>query len=554
MTTNQVTDLLKRAEILQGQRSNFETAWQDVAEVFRPIKSDITVERSKGEKDHINRLYESFPITAVSTLKSIVIGVFFNRSIKPISITSSDEELNEDKEVSEWLTDFTDMMLKNIFDPKSGFERSLSELVNDDIVFGTGGTFIEKGSKFTINYHTLNIKNILVAESKEGDVDYVVIKTKKTARQIMEEWQVKAQKGEARIHENIIKANDKNPFEEFNLQLHILPREGAKEGKIDRLSKPIAGFWIDEKHKIIIEETGWDSMPISISRSEKATNESYGTSRAMMALADARQINQMSKQINEAVELSLRPPLNINANYSDPLNLRSGAGNYPVQESLRSGIKPVEPILTVGNIPLGEDLINRKQENIKETFFLDKLKIFDNPNATATQVLELRAESFRIMGDFISGLIEYMNQLLTRSFDVFFRQIYDLNNQLIPDNPLFNKELPQALLANPDLKINYVNPITQSQRLSESTSIDKFLEDVANIAQFKPEVLDLINVDEVVKKKREVLNIDAELLNSASVVEDIRAQRQEQEQQEQELSDAERLTQSAATANQSGLV
>lgn len=546
-----VQELIKKAQTLRSDRSNFETEWQGVTEIFRPTKSSITVTRSAGEKEHIRRLFESFPITAVSTLKSIIIGVFFNRSIRPISLVSSSEEANEDKEVGEFLIDFTDMILKQMFDPKSGFERALSEAVQDDISVGTVATFIEQTPKFPLKYHTLGIRDFCIAESNDGDVDYIVITTKKTARQIVQMGQGK---DNFSIHESISQAAEKTPFQEFELQLHIMPREERDKEKIDRVNKPIAGYWIDVKNKVMMEETGWNTMPVAIGRSEKATDEIYGTSRAMIALADARQLNDMSRQINELTELASKPPLSVNANFNRRINLTPGALNYTDQKSLRAGASAVEQMITTGNVPLNIDLLNRKEERIRETFFLDKLKIFDDPNATATQVMELRAESFRIMGDFITGLIDYMDQVLNRTFELLFSQIYDANNQLIPGNGLFNKEIPKLLQENPDLKIEYVNPITQSQKITESTAIDKWLSDVANIAQFKPEVLDLIDADEIIRKKRQILNIDPELVFSKGQVIKARQARQQQQQDQQDLSDAQQMGDVAVKAKQAELM
>lgn len=549
--SDKVSELLKKEQTLRGARSNFETVWQEVSEIFRPVKSTITVERSPGEKEHIRRLYESFPITAVSTLKSIIIGVFFNRSIRPIAITSPQENVNEDTEVAAWLTDFTDMILKQMFDPKSGFERALSEAVQDDIVFGTIATFIEKGSKSPVKYHTLAIENFVLAESEEGEADYVVIKSKKTARQMMQRW---GEKEGITLDDSVIKAANEEPFKEFELQLHITPREDRDEDKIDLINKPIAGFWVDATNKKLIEETGWDSMPVAIGRSEKSTNEMYGTSRGMMALADGGQMNDMSRQINELTELAAKPPLNVNADFNKRINLTAGALNYPDQKSMRSGNPAVEQMFVTGNIPLNIDLLNRKEERIRETFFLDKLKIFDNPNATATQVVELRAESFRIMGDFITGLIGYMDSVLDRTFEVLFAQIYDANNNLVPNNGLFDKEIPQLLLENPDLKIEYINPINQSQKLTESAAIDKFVGDLVSIAEFQPGVLDLVNFDEVTRKKQQILNVDAELMNSRATVIKTRKERQEQQQEQQQAELDQQAVETGATAKQAGLI
>jgi hypothetical protein len=546
-------ELIQKTQTLSGERANFESVWQDVANIFRPIKSNITIKRSSGEKAHITELFESAPINCVSNLKSIVIGVFFNRSIKPISITAATEEINEDQEVKDWISEFTKMLLDTMFNPSSGFERALSEAVADDIVFGTMATFIEEGKTFPIKYYTQDIKNFLISENDEGEVDYIILKHRLTARQILSKWK----DTDAQISQKIIEANQKNSFEQFDLQLHIFPREKKSRNKIDILNKDIAGFWVDEKHQLIIQEIGWDSMPVAVGRSEKATDELYGTSKAMIALADARQINQMSRQINELTEIAGKPPLNVNANYSKKINLRPGAINRPDQKQLPAGRAAIEQILTVGNIPLTQDLIERKERNIREVFFLDKLKIFDDPRATATQVLELKAEYFRIMGEFILAVVHYTEQMLNRTFDILFNKIYIKNAEgkyELSQNNLFQKEIPDLLLKNTQLKINYQNPITQSQKLNESVSIEKLMAGVMSLAQINPEIIDNINFDIIVRKTADILGVDPDIIKNPILVKKEREARQEQAEQQQAMEQEQMAVETASKAKQSQLI
>lgn len=546
-------ELLQKTQTLSGERQNFESVWQEVASIFRPIKSDITTKRSSGEKEHITELFESAPINCVNNLKSIVIGVFFNRSIKPISITAATEEINEDQDVKDWISEFTKMLLDTMFNPNSGFERSLSEAVADDIVFGTMATFIEEGKSFPIKYYTQNIKNFLISENDEGEADYIILKHRMTARQILAKWK----DTDAQISKKIIEANQRNSFEQFDLQLHIFPREKKSINKIDILNKDIAGFWVDEKHQLIIQEIGWDSMPVAVGRSEKATDELYGTSKAMIALADARQINQMSRQINELTEIAGKPPLNVNANYTKRINLRPGAINRPDQKQLPAGRAAIEQILTVGNIPLTQELIERKERNIKEIFFLDKLKIFDDARATATQVLELKAEYFRIMGEFILAIVHYTEQLLNRTFDILFNKIYIKNadgKYQLSQNNLFQKEIPDLLLKNTQLKINYQNPITQSQKLNESVAIEKLLAGVMNLSQVQPEVIDNISFDKVVRKTADILGVDPDIIKNPILVKKEREARQEQVEKQQAMEQEQIAVETASNAKKSKLI
>ena len=463
------------------------------------------------------------PVTAVSTLKSIILGVVFNRSIRPIKLSSVSADLNENEEVSRYLHDLTTLILDTLFNPKSGFERALSSAIDDDIVIGTMATFIEQGKNYPLKFYTIPIQNFLIDENDEKEVDTVILKFEMTARQIMQKFES--------VPEVITKFKDDN--RKFDIELHIMPRKERDKKSIHRNNMPIAGYWINKDHLILLEETGWESMPVAVGRSEVTSGELYGTSRTMIALADAKEMNEMSRLLSEATELTVRPPLVVNANFEKRINISQGALNYTEARALATGQKPIEQIHTIGSVSLNYDLLMRKENSIKEALFLDKLKILDNPNATATQILELKAEMFRIMGDFSTGIIDYLNQILDRTLTVLLEQIYDKNYNLV--NPaLFDKELPDSLRQNPELKIDYLNPITQSQRQVESLMIDKLIDDVMGIAQVNPSVLNKINFNKVIRRKIEISGLDADLIKSDEEVQEIEEMQQAQQHQQQQ--------------------
>jgi hypothetical protein len=544
MSNNLAQDLIKRAQTLKAERSNFETEWQNVADIFRPAKSKITVERTAGEKQQIRRLFDSTPIDMSLTLSSILYGTILNRAGRWFGLEALRKDINEEKEVSGTLSRFVEVMLAKMYDSRSNFESAAIEGFRDLVDFGTSATFIEEGDDFEFVCNTLNIRDFYIAENRDGMVDYVIIKTEMAARQIIQKWD-----GIVTIPDKVIKANEADPFKKFDLQLHIFPRKERDKKKIDILNKAIAGIWLIENPTQIMQEIGWDTMPIAVGRTEKSPNEIYGTSRSMMALADGRTVNTMWKQIIEAGEKTLNPALNVNANYKRRINLTSSALNYPDQKQLAASGRPaIEPIVTVGSIPVNIDLLNLKYESLRKIFFLDKLKIIDDPRATATQVLEQSAERFRLMLPLSIGVEEYMSNFLDRFFDILFRKSYRINDlpnggssfDLLPNAP-FDFDLPDLLKESPDIRTTFINPINQAQKVTELSSIDTVLNSAAQIAQLKPDVLDLIDEDKVIRKKREILNVDPELLKDERLVAQIRQQRNQAQAEEQEIQDTERL-------------
>lgn len=529
-----VKKLLKNAEILESNKSNFLSLFQDISDIFRPIKSDIISKKTAGDKSTFDYLFDSYPILAVETFAGILSGVLTNKTTRWFNIQAVDDELNENQEISEWLSKATDIMWNKMYNSQSRFEQSMLEAFKDVASFGTTATMIEAGKEFDLIYITHHIKNYLIAENQEGKVDNIIIKAEFDANQAIKKW------GENN-HQSIKEIVKNKPYEKFQFQLHIYPRQDRDISKIDIANKQFEGIWLDVKNKLIVEELGWDSFPVAIGRSEKSTDELYGTSRAMVALPDARQLNIMQRQYSESVELTLKPPMIVNADFDGRINLSPMALNKAKSNSMSAGRSAIEPIKLIGQLNNTLELIQEKKKSIQEIFFLDKLKIFDNPNATATQVLELRAEGFRIMSSVATSIQEYLDGILDRTFDILFRKSFAVND-LDGGNSSYNilpeavfPELPDLMKQAPDLKITFINPINQSQQITELNSIDVILQTVGNTMQLNPESIDVINFDEILRKKANILTLDPKIVNDDKTVADIRQQRQQVQDQQMAL-------------------
>jgi hypothetical protein len=549
-----VKKLLRNAESLESSKQNFLTLFQDISELFRPVRDNVITKRSEGDKSSFDIIFDSYPILAVETFASILSGVITNKSVKWFQINTVDEELNEVNEVSEWLNKVTEITWNKLYNTQSRFEQSLLEGFKDIAAFGTVATLVEEGKRHDLNFITQHIRNYLISEDSEGKIGGIILKTELTASQVLDKWD-----GRGEIHKTIRDCAEKDPYKKFSFQLHINQRQKRDRTKIDTANKAIEGIWLDVSNKVIVEEIGWDSFPVAVGRSEKSTDELYGTSRAMMALPDARQLNIMQKQYNESVELTLKPALIVNADFDGRINLSPMAINKAKNNQLTAGRSAIEAINNIGPIQGTFESIQEKKRSIQEIFFLDKLKIFDNPNATATQVLELRAEGFRIMSSVASSIQEYLDMLLDRSWDILFRKSYAVNDlkggassfNLLP-GAVF-PEMPKILHKAPDLKITFINPINQSQQTTEINSIDVLLQTAATTAQMQPESIDVVNFDEVLRKKASILTIDPKLINDDKTVKANREARQQQIEQQAAIENEQNKSIAAKNYSQAGV-
>ena len=546
-------ELLGRTQQIKSNRSNFESLWQQCAIYLLPRKSDIIETKAKGQ-NQMARVFESAPIADAQELSILLHGILTNPTSKWFGIETVDPDLNAKTDVSKWLSEARDIMYSKMYHPKARLTEALQEWYLDQVVFGTAGLQTDTSKESDVVYMARNVKNLYVAENEFGIVDMVILTFKMTARAAVQKW------GD-QLNEKIRESAEKKPFEEFDFEWHTFPRKNRDKEKLTPENLPIASIFVDCKHKEIIQEGGAYTPPIAVGRWEVTEGEAYGRSQAMVALPDVMQLNQMSRDVMRAAEKFLKPPLQVvHDMVLGRINLSAGALNM-LKVNPITGSKGIEPINTVGNMPVTLEMMQRKEANIQRTFFLDRTKTLADPRATLGQVQLVEMQKLRIMAPMLGRLLsEGLESMLSRTFDILFRKSFNIiakdqegNNTFEPLIGGVFPPLPEELKMGPALRITYQSPVTQAQQQTELSSINTWLADIMAVVGVYPQAADLVDIDQVVRKKFRILGLDPKLINDDERVAEIRQQKLEAQQIDQSKQDAAAFVESAATAKQAGL-
>jgi len=97
-----------------------------------------------------------------------------------------------------------------------------------------------------------------------------------------------------------------------------------------------------------------------------------------------------------------------------------------------------------------------------------------------------------------------------------------------------------------DIQVDLVSMLAQAQRAVGTNSIDRFVGNLASVAQIKPEALDKFDVDRWVDIYSDSLGLDPEIITPDEKVEAIRKQRAEAQAKAEQ---AAMLNQQADTAH-----
>jgi hypothetical protein len=513
--TDLTKGLLSRFDRLQGQRENWETHWQEVADYMQPRKADVTKRRARGDK-RMEQVFDSSPIQAVELLAASLHGMLTNPSTPWFTLRFKDEEIENDDEAKLWLEASTDAMYTAF--NRSNFQQEIFELYHDLITFGTAAMFIEEDDDDIIKFSTRHINEVFIAENDKGRIDTIYRKFKISARAAIQKF------GEA-VSADVQTKAKKDPYEEIEILHAVYPRADFNPNKKDKANMPFESVYMEFKNGNELSVGGFREFPFVVPRYLKASNEIYGRSPAMTALPDVKMLNEMSKTTIKAAQKQVDPPLLVpDDGFLLPVRTVPGGLNF-----YRSGTRDrIEPLNIGANNPLGLNMEQQRRESIRAVFYVNQLMMQQGPQMTATEVIQRNEEKMRLLGPVLGRLqSELLKPLIDRVFAVLLR------NNMLPQAPEF--------LSGRDVEIEYVSPLAKAQKSTELQSIMRAVEILGSLANVAP-VFDYVNFDNLVKHLADIVGVPQKILKTQSQV---NAERQQQAQQQEEMQQMQQLQQVA---------
>ena len=497
---------------LMDRRSNWETHWQEVADLVIPRKSDIVDEKVRGDKRHID-VFDATAIHSLELLASSLHGMLTSSANRWFSLRFKETILNENDEAKEWLEDVTDKMY--IAFQRSNFQQEVFETYHDLCAFGTAAMFIEEDETDIVRFSARHIKEIYISENAKGLVDCMYRRFKITAKAAAEKFGLENLSREA---QNVFK---NSPFDDVEFCHVVKPRDIYNPKKEDNMNMPFISIYMEMESNNIISIGGFREFPYVVPRFLKASNEIYGRSPGMNSLPDVKVLNKMVEVGLKAAQKQVDPPLLVPDDAMMlPIRTAPGSLNY-----YRAGSRDRIEALNIGaNNPLGLNMEEQRRKAISQTFHVDQLLVTENRNMTATEVAQRAEEKMRILGPTLGRLqVELLNPTVVRVFNIMLR------NNLFPPAP--------EILQDQEIDVEYVSPMALAQKGQELSSIIRGLEIFGQISQVAP-VTDYIDPQGLVKEIIKILGIPAKVIRSDAEVQQITEEKQAAQQQQMDMMNA----------------
>lgn len=402
---------------------------------------------------------------------------------------------------------------------ESNFYRSIATMFEDIAVVGTGVMLVYE-----------DFEDVLRCEPVAPGEYYLAVDARLQpstfGRKIaMTVSQVVGQFGIDRVSENIRTMYTANSLDQEVMISHlIMPNDERVWGDMGARGSPfIEVYWEDSDAGEVLRVRGFNERPFCAARWTVTGNDAYGRSLGMDALSDVKQLQVMEKSLAQAIAKMINPPM------TGPTTLKhEGASVIPgaitwLPPGTDGQFKPVYELRDF-DIAAMQGLIARVEQRIKTTFFEDLFLMISQLDTvrTATEITARKEEQMLQLGPALERLHD---ELLRITIERLFGMMHRAG--LLPPAP--------QEIASKFMTVEFISTLAQAQKATATTTLERLLSFVGNMAAVYPEVRDKVDPDQTIDEYADAIGASPTIIVSAEKVAQIRAARAKQAQQQQTL-------------------
>jgi len=446
-------DIIKRAEMAQRKKDEFESLYRDAYEFALPQRQlyGHWEGQSQGAKK-MARVFDSTAINSTQRFANRLQSGIFPPQRKWCRLEPGQDIPKERHAEAMAILDLYNEKMFTVI-KQSNFDIACGEFLLD-LAVGTAGMLVLPGDDVQpINFIPVPMFLISYEEGANGAVDKVYRRMRMKGEAITQQWK------DAKIPESVAQRIATKPTDDVELleaTVYDQDRGDWSYHVIDKTSKEEIVF---RKMK---------TSPWIISRYSKVAGEVYGRGPLLTALPDI-------KTLNKTLELVLKnASLAISGVYTaaddgvlNPSTVKLVPGAIiPVARNGGPQGESLKPLARSGDFNVSQIIIQDLRANIKRTL-LDESLPPDNMSArSATEVVERMKELAQNLGSAFGRLInETMIPLVSRILSV-------MDERGLIDLPLQVNGL--------EVKVSPVAPLAMAQNMEEINNIVQFMQLTAN--------------------------------------------------------------------------
>lgn len=533
MNPNQIIQQFNK---LDGDRAALKVQYQTLAQYIMPSESYFTTDKYNPGTMHKDlRVFDSTAMGAADVLASSLHGGVTPAMAKWFKFRLRGVDAPQ-KETDVWLEDSEDAIFNAL--GESNFITAIAQLFIEYVVFGTAALYVENHTddlafgrfKFT----NIHLSNLVFKEGPSGRAEYVWVKSKMPAQQILDTYGKEAD-DLPKIRKLV--AEPKTQFKECELITYIGlsspdKSEPSKPGKNDGGKYTVKIVGVDDKAQL--GETKYvDTMPVMVPRWQKAYGQVWGVGPGTRALPVVLVTNRAEQLEMAAWDRA------VNSGY------KTSEDNLVNNEVDPSGVNVMNDINDFASLDDGNVQWNvagmKKEEaknSIRSIFFEDRLVMNSTGGDTATE-FRLRFELLqRLIGPTMGRVSsELLNPLIECLFEMGYTK------GLLGEAP---QEVAEA-----NMDIEYVSPLAKAQKMPEVEATGQFINMLGQYEALYPGVRHLLDIEHSLRNTANILGVPADDLNDEKAYQEAVA---DDERKRQEALAAEQQAQGGGASPQSSPV
>lgn len=520
-----------RLKDMKAARSNFETTWQDVVDLVHPMGGDFTTQRSPGEERTLD-IYDSTAREALLDSAGGMHSFLTNPAEQWFTLVpqTDDEAIRDNMEVKKYVQAIQREVYIEFASKKSGWGNMLSEVYPDTMGFGNAVMRSHWSDNLkSVRYRSYPLSTCYFEENSDGIIDVLFREFKWTKRQIMQEWPDvqfgPTDKGK-KDNDKICVVHAVFPRKDADVMFRNVPSK-ARFAK----NKSFAEVWYLPESHVRLHEGGQDSFPYHVARWQVLTGEIYGRGPVDTCMPDIRMLQRMERVGLRSIEKEVDPPMVVPYD-GLVLPLQVDPGGVTLKEP---GTDPIEYLQNPSKrIDVAFEKLEQKRQSIRQCLFVDLFRTqIKKERQTALEFQELRNESLRLIAPILARLqAEFLGKAIKRTIELL-----EVHTDRIPERP--------AILDGVMLTFDYNSAAARAQKALKADAISLFMQELAPMAQVRPEVFDKVDLDATVDTLAESRSIPVTILLDNDEVAQLRANRAQAQQEQALQQNAESLSQAA---------
>lgn len=505
----------KRLVELQQKRYGFEPAWRDIGEQLIPYRVRLDRQHTKGEiRDR--HIYNSRPRLALRTLAAMMMAGVTSPARRWATMATNDPELNKYKPVRQYLDAAMDAVFAAL--QVSNFYKAVSSGAYLDLPsVATACMTLEEPEPGSIRFMDHLIGEYYLDVDAQGRVDTYASIHFFTSRQLIGKF------GTDRVSPQARNAYDRGDYStEFEVVHMIQPAEDGeyKQGALGPAGMRYKSCWWERAangHEFL-RESGFYEFPVMAPRWSSLRDTPYGFGPGWDVRADCRMLQKLEKQKLIMVDKIVDPPLKERGGVKAASLLPGAVSSIPMGQD-----HILEPLMTILPGAMGEirEQIAATEAIISETLYNHLSTLFMRDDRaqprTATEVEAMRSEMALQMGPLLESINdEFLEPVVERTYAILAR------NGMLPE--------PPEELEGQQVKVEFISIMHQMQQNTGLLPIQILVQELAVIAQLRPDVLDNFEFDELARELHRITGVRADSILDKMDVDEIRARRHQMEQ------------------------